>query len=751
MQNRSGSSTALDVGNKERHSSPWAPLKSHFRMRPPDDDEPQDWWIASTAIPLVAAAAGPLANVMSINALVNPLRNHILPNASGSDDPLEQVGIHDPHWCIALNATSLACGVAGNIFLLFTFTRTVRYIVGVPLSIILWLVATGLLVGITAAVDLYTPPIPPHQIYSQGYWSAVIAAILYFILCLILMINMLGYFLGHYPQRFALTDEQRTLILQTMAFFIWLLIGAAVFQRVMGISFANALYFSDVTILTLGFGDIIPPNVVSRGLIFPYAVLGIIILGLVVGSIREFAGEMSYNNVVKAHLQRRREAAVARSVTIEREDSDGDVEDGVPRSAISRRESIRSGRAKSGRSYRKKLKRKPIRSAISALGRAAVNRPKVLIMREEKDRFDAMRAIQSETIRFHRWFTLSMSILAFAIVWTGGAAVFWALESLDYFSALYFGFCSLLTIGYGDITPKSNPGRPFFIVWSLIAVPTMTILISEMSDTIVAGFKQATNDFGEWTILPQVDRYRKFFGKFPGLRKILRGSEEKRRVSRGFQVGLDVELDSDGNPVADRPTPTIEELARSPGNSNRALARDLAFAIRRVADDFGSGGTKQYSYEEWVEFTRLIRFTEIVPPGVEGLEKNEYLYGIVDWDWIGETSPMLAEQTEPEWVLDRLCESLIRYLDMDKAAEEEEKEEAPVLKKERDLGSQDGSNQDRHADEPQPWSDSTARGPGNDGFSHPPIGRDWTSSGQSGRGRSGDGGRTSSENRRASE
>ncbi|KAL1853487.1 Potassium channel [Paecilomyces lecythidis] len=549
---------------------------------------------------------------------------------------------------------------------------------------------------------------------------------------------MLGYFLGHYPQCFALTDDQRTLILQTMAFFIWLLIGGAVFQRVMGIPFADALYFSDVTILTLGFGDITAPNVVSRGLIFPYAVFGIIILGLVVGSIREFAGEMSYDNVVKAHFQRRRKAAVERSVTIEREDSDDDMENGVPRS-LSRRESVRSDRMKSGTGYRKKLRRKPIRSAISAIGRAALNRPKVLIMKEEKDRFDAMRAIQSETMRFHRWFTLSMSILAFAIVWTGGAAVFWSLEPLDYFSALYFGFCSLLTIGYGDITPKSNPGRPFFIVWSLIAVPTMTVLISEMSDTIVAGFKRATNSFAEWTILPQADKYRKFFGKFPVLKRFLLSSEERRRVSRGFQVGLDVELDSEGNPIADRPRPTIEKLAQSPPPSNRALARELAFAIRRTADDFRSGEAKQYSYEEWVEFTRLICFTDTSPPGVEGLEKDEDIYGIVDWDWIGETSPMLAEQTEPEWVLDRLCESLIRYLDMDAAAEEE-KEEESVLKKEKDIGLEDNveesqaetRTQDRRADgPPQQPSDPSVQEPQDDGFLHPPVAKDWVSTDRS--------------------
>ena len=49
--------------------------------------------------------------------------------------------------CIALNAASLACGFAGNIFLLFNFTRRIRYIVALPMTIILWYFATGIVRG----------------------------------------------------------------------------------------------------------------------------------------------------------------------------------------------------------------------------------------------------------------------------------------------------------------------------------------------------------------------------------------------------------------------------------------------------------------------------------------------------------------------------------------------------------------------------------------------------------------------------
>ena len=125
------------------------------------------------------------------------------------------------------------------------------------------------LCAITASLHIYAPPVPPDQVYSQAYWSAVIAAALYFILAVLLMINMLGYFLGRYPQHFSLTDDQRTLILQMTALVAWLLIGAAIFQRVLGISFADALYFCDITVLTLGFGDVTAGTSTGKGLIWP--------------------------------------------------------------------------------------------------------------------------------------------------------------------------------------------------------------------------------------------------------------------------------------------------------------------------------------------------------------------------------------------------------------------------------------------------------------------------------------------------
>ncbi|KAE8337178.1 hypothetical protein BDV24DRAFT_177917 [Aspergillus arachidicola] len=674
MNERSGDGNGPKVPKGPAKVPIWEKLQTQINPRPPDDDEPQDWWFASTAIPLIAATTSPFANVMSVVALAMSWKSEIHPEQQDPEGNPVQVLLADPRWCIGLNATSLAFGVLGNLFLLFNFTRTIRYIIALPASIILWSLATAILVGITSSVHIYASPVPPNQTYSQAYWYAVIAAIHYFILTTILMINMLGYFLGHYPQYFALTDGQRTLILQTTAFGIWLIVGAAVFQKVIGISIAEALYFCDITILTLGFGDVTPKTSVGRGLVFPYAVIGIIILGLVVGSINKIIRDLQDTNVVQKHTERRREATISRSVMEE------DLQ-----------QRLRLTPNTSKIAYRPKHTRKtPIISKVTAIYRDAIGRPKDIVMKEEKDRFDAMRAIQHESVIFRRWYRLILSLIAFGILWTCGAVVFWALEEqFTYFQALYFAFCSLLTIGYGDITPTTNAAKPFFVVWSLIAIPTMTSLISEMSNTIVAVFKHATSHVADYTVLPRAGKYKSFITKFPPIQNYLEKREQNKRVNRGFQIGPDdIEgtQNSESSSGARNKQSTAKEGDKEP--SDFELAQRLAFAIRRTTRDAVNGHPKRYNYDEWVEFTRMIRFTD-PNPGDTVLYEDEY--GILNWDWMGENSPMLASQTEPEWVLDRLCESMIRFISTQAEKRrsgggvEDVDEDEPTLRKEKDI------------------------------------------------------------------
>jgi potassium channel subfamily K, other eukaryote len=95
-------------------------------------------------------------------------------------------------------------------------------------------------------MNVYVPPKPPYEVYSQGFWYAIFASGLYLIGSSLLTINIIGYFRGHYPQQFALDDDQRTLILQTTTFFFWLAGGSGIFAALEGFTYADALYYADV-------------------------------------------------------------------------------------------------------------------------------------------------------------------------------------------------------------------------------------------------------------------------------------------------------------------------------------------------------------------------------------------------------------------------------------------------------------------------------------------------------------------------
>ncbi|KAI9645625.1 Potassium channel [Ciborinia camelliae] len=686
-----------------------------FKFRAKTDDLPQDWWFASTAFPLIAATIGPLANVLSISALVTKWKADLPDNGQlplGADE--NGVGIPDPQWEIILNAISLGCGFAGNLFLLLNFMRRVRYIVALPLTIIFWYLSTGILIGILAAVDIYIPPIRPGQTYSQGFWSAIMAASLYLVGSVVLMVNMLGYFLGHYPQHFELDDNQRTLILQTIMFFIWLAGGAGIYEKVCGFQYADALYFCDVTITTVGFGDFVPNNTLGRGLLFPYAVIGIIFLGLVVNSLWKFAVGVSKEKIVKHHTMRQQQQTFGRSVTNEKEIRDrlglpprsnirrrsAKKYSGASEPGLSRRYSLDQyghfdvqgrkitfhqtrvhsygGRGGAGRTHMPNIplsrdaKLQKRLNDKSPRMKQAKHREKLILLREEKDRFDTMREIQGNVRKFKQYYSLCMSVLAFAILWCGGAVVFWKAEKreqdMTYFEALYFCYVSLLTIGYGDFAPKSNAGKPFFVVWSLIAIPTMTILISDMSSTVIAAINRGTFTLADWTIMPKEGVWHDFLTEHPRLREWLsrktKEREAKKRIRHGFDVQNPDERqipaidDADPDPESTSLGQVIEEIEEPAEQTEHDLARKLALAIKHVANDLRAPKPKKYSYEEWVEFTRLIRFSTHSATEVEEEEQDE---GLVEWDWIGEDSPMLADISESEWVLDRLCESLNRY------------------------------------------------------------------------------------------
>ena len=165
----------------------------------------------------------------------------------------------------------------------------------------------------------------------------------------------------------------------------------------------------------MGFGDFNPSNDASRGLIFPYSVGGIIILGLMISSIQKFAQEISHDNIVKTHAEKRRVKTIDRSVSNTVELEQKRIAErankhhllSVP--SVTRKE---HGRSRPLHRRHRHSSKRSLGAASKLMHRVRSRGQKIVLLQAEKDRFDAMRSIQESTSNFKKYSALTTSVIA---------------------------------------------------------------------------------------------------------------------------------------------------------------------------------------------------------------------------------------------------------------------------------------------------------------------------------------------------
>ncbi|KAK4935182.1 hypothetical protein LTR10_023713 [Elasticomyces elasticus] len=540
---------------------------------------------------------------------------------------------------------------------------------------------------------------------SQAYYYAIFAAALYQVVSYLLCLTAWGAYSNHYQKQFRLTMAQRTLMVQTMAFLVYEWLGALVYATIEGWRFLDALYWSNLTILTVGLGDLyVPTTTLGRALLFPYALIGVIFVGLVIGSIRSLVLD-------KARV--RTSARVAEKLRLNQIT-------GVSRGKATKHslpdELLQTNREESA---------------------FLPNRAELLRQMAE---FNTMRTIQKSAQRRRESIDLSISVAAVAILWTIGAVVFWITErkqKWNYFESLYFCYTTLMTIGYGDYRPESNSGKPFFVFWSLLAVPSLTILISNLGETAVRWLKDLTIWVGEITLHPS-KRGSLGRGLLRNMRRIIcrviggskrRGDPEtgtlRHQLQNLGQVHTEVANLSD---LVSRPRHMCGIAYGSPANEQGVSAeiresskreaeedceqsvereheyiRMLRSQIKRAYSDLAISAEqrKQYSFADWVFFLQLLGEEEtrsgFIPQaswdlGDHGGEERGPKAGTLrkpagrrgsnrssqnspgnqgrkgenkteKWSWLGERSPLRAPQSESQWVLEMLFKRLEQRLE----------------------------------------------------------------------------------------
>ena len=216
-----------------------------------------------------------------------------------------------------------------------------------------------------------------------------------------------------------------------------------------------------------------------------------------------------------------------------------------------------------------------------------------------------------------------------------GSVAFWKSEKnqdWSYFESIYFSYTSLLTIGYGDFQPESNSGKSFFVFWSLLAVPTLTILISNMGDTVIKLIKEVTIWLGEITVLPSESGSVQQSLKL-GVMKLTGGQINVKAVQESDD-NIE-EAPPGGIHTPHRQKPNRHPLDKQDVEAAQKIASDFEKAekldeaearrhgdrlaedihhyrhmlieeIRKVYADVNEPEPKKYSYEEWSYFLSLL-------------------------------------------------------------------------------------------------------------------------------------------------
>lgn len=171
-----------------------------------------------------------------------------------------------------MNAVSLFLAILANLALLTNMANRLSFAVTQALVLIGFYAASFLLIGLVAATPIHLQT--SHQTLSQGYYYACMAAGMYFVVASMLLSTSYGAYVGKYTSKYKLTAAQRTLMIQVIFFLGYLLASAAVFARIEGWEYLDAVYWSNVTLFTIGYGDLAPKTHLGRSLFFPYAVGG---------------------------------------------------------------------------------------------------------------------------------------------------------------------------------------------------------------------------------------------------------------------------------------------------------------------------------------------------------------------------------------------------------------------------------------------------------------------------------------------
>jgi hypothetical protein len=396
--------------------------------------------------------------------------------------------------------------------------------------------------------------------------------------------------------KFTMDTHHHWLMLYSVLFLVYVQLMAKLFSSIEGWRYLDSFYWMIATALTVGFGDIKPMTSTGRGLVCLVAPIGIVLLGILIYHIGKI--------VLKE----------ARST----------MEDQL-----------------------KSHKREKESSNLHQENHKIEGRRRI--------QYDKMRNIEHSARLQCQAITFTVSLTTWLFLWLVGALFFHLCEREQdqknedypqqaknprhwtYVESLYMAQAALLTIGYGDFSPRSEAGRSFFVLWSMLAVPTTTVLVASTVDALMdqVGYKKRkkVEQKAGKRFLPQSHSYK---------------------PHRNFRHDSRYEDRSQN-----------EKSSRLPKNHESYEKTHIAaMLLKDVIYDHFSDIKYNYDFNSWEWFLYVLGAIDEPPH-----DEPEHIQEIHDdwnpqkpWDWLGNDTAIASHDSEIQWVLQRLVNKLVREL-----------------------------------------------------------------------------------------
>lgn len=340
----------------------------------------------------------------------------------------------------------LGCLAFGNLALLFKFIEK-RSKLNTILAIMLFFSHT--IFNATSIISFITTNHVKMKDLTGDFYATFFTSFFSSINSVLLIIHYSRFYKRN-TKRFVstLSHKQRLFVFFEILVTTWCILGGIVFAYIEDWTLTRGIYFTMVTMTTIGFGDFKPTHLSSKIILFFYALIGITIMGIFINSMRVVLVEFLQQKYMKR----------------------------IENLSLNRFETISPKIAS--------LFQKP--KIFRKLG----------FTNRISESFQNEKNLENQQSRMlHR--QLEFSILFFLVFWFFGALIFKYTENWTYFNAFYFCFVSFTTIGYGDITIKSYPGLVIFIGYMFIGLVAVAYLIFIISEIWAISLKNRSEKISE--------------------------------------------------------------------------------------------------------------------------------------------------------------------------------------------------------------------------------------------------------------